>query len=185
MEATVDYPGFRWAGWVNLVLPGAGLVLCGAIASGLMVGLLVAAGANLALAALLLFPDDFSRTVQAVIIGLAVGSYFGAQLRLSQTQRQIRAQAAGEARRRTLRRTSELLANGEPAAALEALRPLADRAHDDLLVAYRMAQTLTVAGDVLAARVAWQRVRQLDRHGIYRDQVRENERALDAVAQEL
>jgi len=157
-----------WAPWVNLLLPGGGMILIGSVASGLLGGLVFAACANLALLAVLLFPDDFSGTTQALAIGLAAGAYVGAQVRFAGCARKLREQTAASFRRRLLWQSQELLAHGEAAHAVEVLRPLADQACGDLLVAYRLAQALTAAGDVPAARAAWQQVRQLDRHGLYR-----------------
>lgn len=157
-----------WAPWVNLLLPGGGMILLGSAASGLLGGLLFAVCANFALLAVLLFPDDFSGTAQALAIGVAAGAYVGAQVRFVACARKLREQTAASFRRRLLWQSQELLARGEAGRAVEVLRPLADQAGDDLLVAYRLAQALTAAGDVPAARAAWRQVRQLDRHGLYR-----------------
>lgn len=173
----------RWAPWINLLLPGGGLILAGAVWSGLLIGVLFAACANLALAAVLLFPDEFSRTVQTLVIGLAAGSYVGAQLRLSRQVRERRAQSAAALRRRLLGEAREHLARGERAQALAAIAPLAELARRDLLVAYRFAQVLTAVGDVQAARAAWEQVRTLDRHGIYRAQTRVHEQQLRPSAE--
>jgi hypothetical protein len=115
-----------------------------------------------------------------LIIGFAAGSFFGAQLRLAHTQRAIRADELAAVRRRTLTEIQSLLNRGEPARALELLHPLARRFPRDLLVAYRLAQVLTASGNKHAARAAWQQLRTLDRHGIYRTQALENEKRLAA-----
>jgi hypothetical protein len=154
------------------------LILIGAAWSGLLTGLVFAGCANFALIAGLLFPDDFSRVHQALGVGLAVGSYLGAQVRFAQTVRDRREQATAALRRQLLREAQEHLASGAATAALRTLQPLAHLAGRDLLVAYRLAQALTGAGDAREARAAWQQVRELDPHGLYREQVRENERRL-------
>lgn len=171
----------RWALWANLVLPGSGMILVGALASGLLGGLVFAVCANFALAAVLLVPDDFSATAQALAIGTAAGAYVGAQGRCAGCVRAWRAQASERARRRLLWQSQELLARGDAAQAAALLRPLVDEAPDDLLVIYRLAQALTVAGDVPGARAAWQQLRQLDCHGLYKQQILDGARLLDGL----
>ena len=84
---TPELTGDGWAAALNLLLPGGGLILVGAPWSGLLIGLAFTACANFALAAVLLFPDSFSPTHQALGTGLAAGAYLGAQIRLAQTRR--------------------------------------------------------------------------------------------------
>ena len=176
VDATVlETRAGRWAAGVNLLLPGGGLILLGALWSGLLGGLLWTACANFAVLAVLLFPDDFSPTTQALGIGLAAGAYVGAQWRLVAQVCDLRAQASAARRRRTLWQARDCLARGEAARAVETLRPLADEAAHDLLVAYQWAQALTAAGDAARARAAWQHVRRLDRHGIYKRHIPESE----------
>ena len=148
--------------------------------SGLVVGLVFAACANLAVAAVLLFPDDFSRTVQALGIGVAAGSYVGAQLRFVRGLRDWRARVAATGRRQVLWEVRALLERGEHARALEAIAPLAGQATGDLLVAYRLAQAVSGADTAEAARAAWDRVRALDRHGVYKELIRAEEARLEA-----
>jgi len=173
-----EEPPLRLVWWGNLVLPGAGLILLGSLASGLLGGLLFAACANFVIAAVFLFPDEFSATHQALGIGLAGGAYLGTQLRLAQAVRDHRKVAAEARRRQCLRRTEDLLVHGDTAAALEAIMPISDLADSDLLVAYRLAQALTAAGDAAAAHEAWQRVRRLDQHAIYKRQIDQAEQDL-------
>lgn len=174
MGATRPGP-LRTAGLLllNLVLPGGGLILAGAAALGVIVGLIFAAFANLAVLASLLFPDDFSPNARALWIGFAGGAYVAAQLRLAQTLREREAAARAEQRRAALQAVRAHLAANEPAAALAALEPLARAEPDDLLVNVRLAQIHTAAGDRAAARSAWLRVRTLDRERIYWEHVRE------------
>lgn len=165
----------HWAQWVNLLVPGAGLILVGRIRLGLLLGLLFAACGSFAIATILIFPDDFSRIVQAAAIALAAGTYFGTQVGWVRGVRVSGARGVAAERRRVLRETQECLARGEAARALATIEPLAAQVPDDLLVACRLAQALSAVGDVPKARAAWRRVRQLDQHGIYRQQVREAE----------
>lgn len=177
-----EAPAARWAPWLNLVLPGGGLVLLGSPWAGWLVGVVCAACANLAVVATLLLPDEFPPAVRNLVLGLAGGCYVGAQVRLRQTRRAQRARAERAWRRAVLAETQRWLSHGEAERALAAIAPLAERAGEDVLVAYRLAQALTAAGRVGAARAAWRRVRALDRHGLYRAQVLENERRLGPEA---
>ncbi len=164
--------------WINLLLPGAGLVLCGATMAGLVVGVVFAVSANIALVATLLFPDDFGPGPRALAIGVAGGVYLGGQIRYAQTVRGLQRAAAVRERRERLGRTQRLLASGDVAGALQAIAPLTEANPDDLVAAYRLAQVLMAAGNGHAARVAWKRVKQLDRHRLYAQQVAEAEQHL-------
>lgn len=163
---------------VNLLIPGGGLILVGSTASGMLVALLFTAAANLGLAAILLFPDDVSPTWRGLGLGVAIGTYFGAQLRYAQSVRDQRRRSAAELRQIALRDVYTALREGRVEEAWRALQPLAEQAEDDLVLAYRLAQVLTARGDGPEALAAWRRVRRLDRHRIYRQEVAENERAL-------
>jgi hypothetical protein len=174
-------PGARSAAAVNLILPGGGMILIGAVWRGLLVGMLFAACANFAVVATLLFPDEYSRLTRLFGIGLAVGGYLGAQVRFAQTVRGLRQQGLDDLRRRCLRQARELLLRGSSVRALEQIQPLAELVPDDLHVAYRLAQALTATGDVAAARAAWRRLGELDRHGVYRREVQQHERGLGRV----
>jgi hypothetical protein len=172
VDATVlETRAGRWAAGVNLLLPGGGLILLGAVGSGLLAGTLFIACANFALAAVLLFPDDFSDTTQALGIGLAAGAYVGAQVRVTTQVRRLRAEGTAARRRRALWAARDCLARGDAAAAVDVLRPLVEAEAQDLLVTYQWAQSLTAAGDATRARDAWQQVRRLDRHGIYKQHI--------------
>jgi hypothetical protein len=171
------------ARWVNLLIPGGGLMMIGRVWFGLVIALLFTLCANCALAFSLLFPDDVPSWAGGLATGLAGGTYLGAQLRFAQTVRSRRHGAANTRRRQALEATRACLAAGRYDQAWEAIRPLAAQAERDLLVAYRVAQVLTAKQDVDAALGAWQLVRRLDRHHVYREQIRSSERALSRVAQ--
>jgi hypothetical protein len=159
------------AGLLNLVVPGAGLIVRGAVGSGLLCGLLFAACANLTLAACLLFPDEMSasgRTLALVITGVV---YVLVQVRMAQITGLAARRTKEQFRRERLLRVQECLRREDVAGALEAIEPLMDSAGTDLLVAFRVAEVLTLADDQEGARAAWANVRALDRHGIYRAQM--------------
>jgi hypothetical protein len=176
-----DSPLTRWARVINLVLPGGGLIVASAPLSGVVIGFAFAICANFALASILLFPDDFPPSLQALSVGLAAGSYVGAQIRLVQTLRRHRANAETAWRRQTLWRTRELLESGNYAQARDMLTPLADQLPDDLHVTYRLAQVLTEVAAPEVAGAAWQRLHDLDVHGLYRQQIRAYHERLQAA----
>jgi hypothetical protein len=166
----------QWASFVNLLLPGGGLILIGATGSGIIVGIVFAVAINLALIATFLVPDDFSRNTHALVVGVAGGCYLGAQLRYAQALRNSQRAAQAALRRETLQRAQALLAEQQTEDALKLLYALSEICPGDLLVTYRLAQVLTSAGHKRAARVAWRRLATLDRHGIYRVKIAEYER---------
>ncbi|MFQ5806174.1 MAG: hypothetical protein ACE5I3_06980 [Phycisphaerae bacterium] len=163
---------------INLLVPGGGLILIGSETMGVLVALLFTAAATFAIAAVLLFPDDVLPTWRGLGIGVAIGTYLGAQIRYAQTVRSQREQAAEERRRVALEHARRALLAGRVDDAWQALQPLVERAESDLVLAYRLAQVLTARGDVAGARAAWRRVRRLDRHRLYRQEVVENKGAL-------
>lgn len=175
-----DIPHARLAPWLNLLLPGGGLIMINAAWSGLLIGLAFVVAANIAVVAVLLFPDDFSAGTRGLLIGLAGGCYVGAQWRYAQTVRDRRERALAARRRRALEESRLLLLRGEHDAALESVQPLAELLPRDLLVAYRVAQVLTAAGNRPAAEDAWQCVRDLDKHGIYRQQTLQGQRNMSS-----
>lgn len=163
---------------INLLIPGGGLILIGSELLGVLIAILFTMTACFALIATLLLPDDVSPTWRGLGIGVAIGTYLGAQIRYAQTVRYRSALADDEQRRSALRDARRALLESRVEDAWMALQPLLSRAEDDLVLAYRVAQVLTARGDGFAALVAWRCVRRLDRHHIYRQEVRENERAL-------
>lgn len=163
---------------INLVIPGGGLILIGSELLGVLIAALFTLSASYALAATLLFPDDTSATWRGLGLGVALGSYLGAQLRYAQSVRHQADQADADLRHAALRAARGALADGRADLAWEAVQPVLPQAEGDLLVAYRVAQVLTARGAGHAALSAWRRVRRLDRHRIYREEVRVNEQTL-------
>lgn len=171
----------RTARRLNLLVPGAGLVLLGSALTGLVIAAVFAASANFVLIAALLIPDDVTPWLRGLGIGVTGGSYVGAQIRFAQTVRRQRQTAVQAARRRALALARANLQAGDYVQAWEALRPVSYLAADDLLVAYRIAQVLTGKQDVPGAQLAWQRVRDLDKHHIYRRLIEQGERQLRSL----
>ena len=158
--------------WLNLVVPGVGLVLTGHLTSGWIVGVIFAAAANCAIIGGLIMPDDVSPSWVGLAIGVTGGAYAGAQIRLAQSLREDRLTQRIALRHEALRRVRTALEAHDPETAWRALQPIQDLAADDLLVAYRLAQVLTAREDVDNATAAWEHLRRLDRHRIYSDTTR-------------
>jgi hypothetical protein len=166
---------------VNLVVPGGGLILIGSAASGVLLAALFTVTAAFAIVSNLLFPDDFASAWRGLGIGVALGTWLGAQLRLAQSVRRQRERAAGKLREATLRDVRAELLAGRFDDAWRAIQPMIHRADDDLALACRLAQVLTARESPVAARAAWRRVRRLDRHRIYRQEVEEGEWTLSQL----
>lgn len=164
----------RHHGWfaANAIAPGSGLVLAGETLSGTIVGLIFIPLAVLALFANLIVPDDFTSTWRALLIGGAIGVFAGAQIRLIRRIENLRKAETASARRTALATAREALIAGDADRAWEALAPLEDVFETDLLVAYRLAQIVTLRGRSAEALRAWQHVRKLDRHSLYGDESR-------------
>ena len=65
----------RHAQWLNLMLPGGGMVLLGDIAGVLAIGLAFAAAANLAVVSTFLIPDDFAPSLRILTVLAAALAY--------------------------------------------------------------------------------------------------------------
>ena len=164
----------------NLVIPGGGLILIGSETVGVVIALLFTGAANLTIAASFVFPDDFSSTWRGLGMGVAAVTYLGAQFRYAQTVRDRHDQAVRKRRGAALGAARAALNGGHLDQAWLALEPLVEQAEQDLVLAYRIAQVLTARGDRAAAAAAWRRVRRLDRHRIYRQEVNQGEHGLSA-----
>jgi|GEM_PF-1161728 len=158
------------AGVLNLLVPGLGIIYLGRAWTGLIVGLIFAAFANLALWAVLLIPDDLPDWGPPLALGLAAGAYVGCQVNFVKSSRDRQKCAQEAVRRSALAAVGQALECGDFNAAQAALEPVRHLASQDLLVAYRLAQVLTGLGDAQAACAAWRQVKTLDRHRIYRDE---------------
>lgn len=163
---------------LNLAVPGAGVVWLGSVLNGVLLGGSFALLCNWWVWAIWIVPGEFAAAAQ-MLLGLAVLLlYTAAQLSLARTLREWRARRATALRRAALTTAVRRLEERDVAGAWTALLPVLGRADRDLLIAYRAAQVLTVAGDVERARRAWRRVRALDPHGLYRRQIEQAEAEL-------
>jgi hypothetical protein len=172
------------ASWLNLLVPGAGLVLLGRIWLGLALGLLFLITVNFVIASLFLAPEAAPSPWRELGILAAALVYISAQGWQAQRVRTGLAASAERTRRESLSRAIALLEGGDAAAAHEALRPLLPQAEGDLAIAYHFAEIVSAQGAGDAARAAWARVRKLDRHHIYRETLSVREAAAQPAAAE-
>lgn len=156
----------------NVLVPGGGLVLLGHTIWGWVLGVSFAVCANLALAGRLLFPDEVPLAIQNGSILAAAGAYIVAQGVCTRALAWTDASTREVTRRATLARIIAAIQAADAEAAWQALQPLMHEVDRDLLIAYRVAQVLELRADA-AARAAWERVRRLDRHRIYRAELSE------------
>lgn len=168
---------------VNLVIPGGGLILIGCETLGLLVAILFTASTCYVITAWLLFPDDTTGAWRNLILGIALGTYVGSQIRYAQTVRHQRHLISESLRRAALRDCQTALRDGRFEAAWSAIEPVAELAETDLAVAYRLAQVHAARGDRVEARRAWEWLRILDRHGVYRVETVAAERALGDICE--
>ncbi|MFH1745483.1 MAG: hypothetical protein ABIG44_00400 [Planctomycetota bacterium] len=157
---------------VNLLIPGAGIIILQRIWTGLLVGLAFIVCANYALWVTLLVPYDFAPWARGLSIGLAGGAYVGAQIRLAYTAHSRQHQLASALRHETLAAVQDCLRRGDFLAAAQALEPLREQHKNDLFIAYRAAQIASGLKEPDAIKSAWRQVQKLDKHHIYRAEVR-------------
>lgn len=160
------------AATLNLLVPGGGLVLLGALWTGVAAAVLFTLLLNFTIAAVLLIPDNVPPVARGWAIGLTGGVYLGSQIRLASHVREQRQRRATLLRHEALLAARQHLLAGDAEAAWVALQPIADRFDRDLLVAYRVAQVQTQRAPADVAAEAWERVARLDRHRLYRGEIR-------------
>lgn len=154
----------------NALVPGSGLILQDRLAPGAGLGLIFAGVSNFTLAAFWLIPESVPSPLAEVGLGATVATWCVAQIATAQRLRSGGRKDSAVQRRGALRLVQDALAAGDADAAHAAIAPLAELADQDLLVAVRLAQVLTAKRDAAGAAGAWERVRRLDRHHIYRAQ---------------
>lgn len=157
--------------YLNLLIPGGGLILAGRVVAGLMVGILFVMAAALAIEGNLIAPHGTSRFGAMLTIGLAIGLYLSAQIRMRRAAREARSASSLERRRTTMIAARQAMASGEYPQARELLLQMQRENPADLHVAYRLAQIASKTEPPEAAREAWRRLRLLDKHRIYKEEI--------------
>lgn len=163
---------------LNLLVPGAGLACAGSVAVGMALGVAYIACLNGAILSFGVIPDEFSRSGRTLLVLATALLFISAQGLLPTALR-------SEAQRRSSVRRKQAIADAQAAAAAgrlaeaEAiLAELVAAQPGDLLAAHRYATILT-AQAAPEAVAAWRRLRELDRHRIFRA---ETDFALNASA---
>ncbi len=158
----------RLSTWLNLLVPGGGLVILGRLRTGLVLGLAFIVSANTALLARLIAPDDVPGWAQNLAIIVACLIYIAAQgLLLGAGQAPERPGLSAAARRTTLAELERLFAGGDYESARRVIDANRALLNADPHIAYRRAQILTELNDP-EAPAAWLHLGALDQHGIYR-----------------
>ncbi|MGE3181159.1 MAG: hypothetical protein AB7N71_05970 [Phycisphaerae bacterium] len=159
---------------INLFLPGGGLILSGRVLAGLTTGLLFVAAAALAIDGNLIAPHRTPRTLALLTIGLTIGLYIAAQIRMSRAAREARDETRIARRRAEMIEAHRALDAEDFPRAKELLLDLQRENPADLHVAYRLAQLAIHTESPETAREAWRRLRMLDKHRIYKSEIADN-----------
>lgn len=154
----------------NAVIPGGGLILAGWPWTGAILALAFGVGANGTIAAWWIIPEDVPATGTMALLFCTAAVYVVAQVLLAARLAKAVDESRTSARHEALRRAVACLREGDATAGLKELARLGEAHRSDLLVAYRRAQLLGLTRDAQAVREAWQNVRVLDRHGLYREE---------------
>lgn len=160
------------AALLNLLLPGAGLIVIGFEGAGLLLGLTFGLVGGLAIASNWIIPAEFHRAARVLALAAAAFVYLGTQLRMAQALRIRQRDIGNERRRSVLAECRAAAATGDHERALRLLSELTAEDPAAVLPWVRRAQVLAAAGRVDEARQAWAEARRLDRHGVYRNEAR-------------
>lgn len=167
----------RWALALNLIAPGAGLVVLRREWLGLSVALLFASFGQLALWGLLLVPADLPRRVAVVAAVAASLVWLGAQWLGVVRAAQILSPEAEHNLGMLRERAAEAMAAGRYADAHDLLKVGRAINDEDLEICAQWARLLTLTGRFAEARKAWTHLLRVDHAGVYRRE------AINAVEQ--
>ncbi len=164
---------------LNLVAPGAGLACAGSVAVGVALGVAYIACLNGAILAFGVIPDEFSRSARILLVVAAALLFVSAQGLLPTALQREEQRRSSDRRRQALADAQAAAAAGRLDEAEVILAELVASQPADLLAAQRLAAILTAQASPGAA-AAWRRLRELDRHRIFRA---ETDFALNAGAE--
>lgn len=154
---------------LNILVPGAGLIVRRREWLGLALALLFGVATNVALAGWLVAPAAIPGRYAWGASGLAVLSWAAAQVLLARQSRSLVHQAhAVEA---ILRRAADCRQSGDVSAAREALDSAVDLDPEHLAAHVERARFLTESSDI-DAPAAWRRVARLDTAGRFRQEAK-------------
>ncbi|MCA9245083.1 MAG: hypothetical protein KDA32_14085 [Phycisphaerales bacterium] len=159
---------------INVLAAGAGQIAQGDTSIGMATAAAFASAANAWIWMTWIVPGAYSNVARGVTLTVAIVVWVMSQWHLAARLRGAdRAQRLGR-RRAALAESRRLAACGDVAGALRAVEPLIEREPRNLATATLVAQLVTSSGDAQESRAAWERVRRLDRRGLYRREIREN-----------
>lgn len=160
-------PAAVWT--TNILLPGGGLILCGALVEGLALGMSFSLLAAMSIVTTWVAPESYHPVARG-LLWLCTGAVFLAcQLRLPAAAGRLAGEQAAGDRRDSLIRAAQAMQAQRWNEACDELIRAQRRFPNDLLVAVRLAEALEAAGASSEAVQAWRRVRELDHHHIYRE----------------
>lgn len=156
-----------WSNRFLLLIPGVRQIIGGSIPWGLFLGILFALFANLLVLSTLVIPAEFTTPARVFVAIVAVAIAIAGHWLTPRGQFAIRpGSGRGLERRSALVALASALERGEiDENAKGRLEPWAET---DLHVAYRLARAADAVGDDAESNRAWERVRKLDPHRIYR-----------------
>lgn len=164
-----------WALGLNLIAPGAGLVVLRREWLGLSLAVLFVLLAQVALGGFLLFPAVLPRTITIVSAAIAAGVWFSAQWLGVVRARAVLGSEAQHGVEVLRDRAAEALAQHRFAEARELLRLALSINDENLEVHVLWARLMTLTGQFRRARRAWQSVLRLDEGDAH------HEEALNAI----
>ncbi|MDX2200639.1 MAG: tetratricopeptide repeat protein [Phycisphaerae bacterium] len=170
---------------INLIAPGVGLVLVDRLFDGLLTAGAFGLSAGALLVATLVAPMAYSGAFRAFLAVAMVATYGLAQIAMERAAAaRGRSDAAAE-RRALLQRSARSARYGDYASAIAQISEALEQSPEDLALRADLAILHDRAGNLDAARAAWRRVRELDRHRVYKEQIEAAEgRALNAAVSE-
>lgn len=161
----------RW--FLNLVMPGCGLVWVGRLVWGLVLAVLFAPAAGVLALAWLVAPQALPPAAVAVAAGVAGGAFVAAQVLLLQDYR-LRNDEAWRHHVAALEESArEYFEAGNPFEALLAVEELLEVNPDDLEAHLLKARILAADGKYARAAEAYRRLERVDVHGVHRREVAE------------
>lgn len=170
---------------INLIAPGVGLVLVDRLFDGLLTAGAFALSAGALLVATLVAPMAYSGVFRAFLAVAMVATYGLAQIAMERAAAARERSDAAAERRALLQRSARSARYGDYASAIAQVSEALEHSPEDLALRADLASLHDRMGNVEAARLAWQRVRELDRHRIYKEQIEAAERrAMDAMVSE-
>ena len=156
---------------LNLMVPGAGLILLNRVGSGLVLGLAFSITTAALICARFITPESYSGSTRVFLFLAAAACYIASQSLVARAFVARDHQRDAERRREALKAAALASTYGDHDRAAEILRRQL-RAHPaDLLLQVRLAEVLEKSGDLAGASEVWQAVQVLDKHRVYKTRI--------------